>query len=44
MKIDLRNLDFIKGLLEIINKELTERPRKYARLIKLLEDYMEENK
>ena len=44
MEIDLRDLDYIKGLLEIINDELTKNPKQYAKLIYLLQEYMDERK
>jgi len=46
MKIDIRNLDLVKDLLQTVNDEIKNNPIKYSelngKLIKVLDKYEEE--
>lgn len=44
MKINIRNLDLVKKILEVVNKELLSEPRYYTKLINELRVVMEEFK
>lgn len=44
MEINIRNLDLVKQILEVVNKELLSEPRYYAKLINELKIVMEDFK
>lgn len=44
MEINIRNLDLVKKILEVVNKELTSEPMYYTKLINELRVVMEEFK